>query len=821
METTGPFHWEMHLLAQEFNECEGRQITDNDNYLADQETLREYNSSFKQLEDRKHAHMTILKEEQELEIDRINKKYSQKLQELENEYINKRDALENELYRKSGKSYKKLQKLHTENLSHSQEFEGKAKDIFWRMASSLKEKSSICGSNIVRETPSTTAIAAAAAETPPVSPASGSTEPVSQAWGAVQNQYLKASPGEFQPLLDYNPSLEVRDTPPSATGLSQFTFSAPASPTAHLAYRPSPEIYSTKRQKTNDLPNTSARGVWTCSKTDAINAQRYLGIHVPIQPSSMATEEETFDSHANKSWFSPMKTSGQDLSSRMPASEKYPNVNHKMDTSTALASESSNKCSSTSSDNPGPITEQSSGQYNGFDEIPDVPYPCIKSASIERKVAINSGSSAKNSRRDLSKTQVTAQDHNVDSRTRNASTPIAKAQHHSSNSKGEALSKHDSMSAILPSKQVGPVHSQISLGDEIVSNNYMSFSSQRYASLQTARPFKGTPGQFLLEDGPTDDVFKMEEGSSFNVETVTPSKRKASDISMGGTSESILILKTEAPAGNRQEHRESFEVPEQNGRSTNHSRQSNAEPAERVIDNYPSINSEPSRQLATPSISRNSELARRVSRTPKPTSVAPARPVVSGRRLSIAEVRLSANCFSIEFMSYDPGSPSKCYPVTWSGKSGSPSYRLQVMKNKKNFLHPFDGTENKASQYPKLVIDDSWVLGGFFHIERENHRVEIYRPRSKKEYNEEEEQGFSPAKIESARMRIKFISEIELNRFLGWYRAMHPDAEIRPNTLLGSFRRFFRDGSDSDRTLRGEIENRARRIAPLAPMTSV
>ncbi|KAB8296102.1 hypothetical protein EYC80_008900 [Monilinia laxa] len=289
---------------------------------------------------------------------------------------------------------------------------------------------------------------------------------------------------------------------------------------------------------------------------------------------------------------------------------------------------------------------------------------------------------------------------------------------------------------------------------------------------------------------------------------------------MDGAYESIPILKAETPGGIHLEHRESLEVPEQNRRSTNHSRHSNTEPAEGVIDDSRSRNSEPSRQSATTSRPRNSELARRVVRTPRTTNVAPAHPVVGGLRLSISEVRLSANCFLIEFMSYDPGNPSKCYPVTWSGISGSPSYRLQVMKNKKNFLHPFDGTENKASQYPKLIIDDSWILGGFYHIERNNHRLEIYRPRSKKEYNEKEEQGFNPAGIQSARMRIKFISERELDRFLDWYRAMHPDAEIRPNTLLGTFKRFFRDGSDSDRTLRGEIENRARRIAPLAPMTS-
>ncbi|KAB8296104.1 hypothetical protein EYC80_008901 [Monilinia laxa] len=320
METTNPFHWEMHLLAQEFNEREAHQVTDNDNYLADQETLREHNRNVEQLVDRKLAHMAILSKEQELEIDRINKEYSQKLQDVETEYTNKRDIIENELYKKSGKSYKKLQKLHTKNLSQSQEFEDKAKDIFWRMANSLKENNSICVSNSVHETSTTTAVSAAAVETPPVSPASGSTETKNQARMAIRNQYLEASPDEVQPLLDSRPSLEARDTLPYAMTMSQFGFSAPAPQTTHFAYRPSPETFSTKRQKTNYLANTSARGISACSKNGAINTQGDLSIHMPIPPSSMALEE-TFDPHA-RPCFSPMKTSGQDLSSRMPAAEK-------------------------------------------------------------------------------------------------------------------------------------------------------------------------------------------------------------------------------------------------------------------------------------------------------------------------------------------------------------------------------------------------------------------------------------------------------------------------------------------------------------------
>ncbi|ESZ98373.1 hypothetical protein SBOR_1251 [Sclerotinia borealis F-4128] len=717
MENSNPFHWEMQLLAQEFNEREARQVASNRSHLADQASLREHNHNVAQLENRKRHQLAILDEEQESEIDVINKKYVQKFRELEADYINKRDDLEGELFKKVGRSYKKLQKLHIKNLSQSQEFERKANDILKRMASSLKEENTICVLESVRKVP---VAAVAAVKTPPVSSASVSTTPVSEAETIILNQYLEASPSEIQPLLKGEPYFEFRDTPPYAPD----ALSAPTPPAPHLVLSSSPENHSVKRQKTNGQSHKSAKNNPNSSLIGASEAQDSLDMHSSMQSFSMDSGE-TFVSHA-KSRFLSTKTSD----------------------------------------------------------------------------------------RDLTGTQAIAQYHNLNQRTEYVSAPSLNSQdRRTANGESEKFLNNGSMSPPLISR-VRPAHLQEPLDSDLMSGgNHPDFppafaqvATRGHASLQTTRPLKRAPMKSFSKDVFTDDTSDIEEdcqGSDFNGRKATLSKRKASDINMDGPFEELPIEKTETPTQIQPERGGSSRAQRPRRRLTNPPRLSNANSTQQVT-----IAPKP----------RNTEPIRRVNSYPRPSSAEPTRQVPSTYRPSIAESQLSIVFFSIDFMSYDPGSPAKCYPVSWSGMKGSHNYRLQVMHLKKRILHPYDGAEDKSSQYPKLRIDGSWVLGGFYHKEMNNHRLEIYRPRSKSEYRAEDEEDINPANIQSARIRIKFTSGVELERFLEWYRGMHPGAEMRPNDLLGTFRQFFQASSASDPTLRREIENRAQRGALMTPV---
>ncbi|KAI9649383.1 hypothetical protein NHQ30_001958 [Ciborinia camelliae] len=818
MENTNPFHWEMQLLAQEFNEREARQVASNDNHLIDQGTLREHNHNVAQLEDRKRIHMAILGAEQESEIDLINKKYMQKLQEVKDDYTKKRDALETELLQKSGKSYKKLQKLHTKNLSQSQEFERKAKDILQRMANSFKEENTICILESIREVSTN---AAAAAETPPVSPASRSTTPVSQAETEriIQDQYIEASPSEVQPLLDNELSFELRDTCPYA--MDQFQFGAPTPPTAHLAFRPSPENHPIKRQKTNELSYTSTKNSPAYSRNGASKVQDGLGIHIPIQSFCMASDK-IFDSHA-KSRFSSTKTSLQDHF-KTPTIAQNHNVKQETENSSVVTTTFSNRASSIKTSDRKPTRAQVSAQDVKFDETSDILYS-TRPANVEGKVFSNTLG------RDLTRTQVTTQYLDLIQSIESVSTPAVKYHDHIPNGESETIPKNISMSPLL-SPKVRPVHSQKSLDDDLMLNGYMDFphafaqiASQSDASLQTSRPLKSAPQKLCFEDGLTGDVSLEEKSHSCDLKgwKVTSSKRKASDMNMDIQLEDLTMPRIETSAQIKLERERSSKVEEPLRRTTNPSKPSNTELAQRVTDTPRPSNVESTRRLSNtyrlnvtdpiqqvantprpakpaprvtstprpnqtepvrqrPNLLRsgNTEQARRASYTFRPSNFEPTRQILSAYKPSNAETQLSIVFFSIEFMSYDPGSPAKCYPVSWSGMNGSHNYRLQVMHKKNKILHPYDGTENKSSQYPKLIIDSSWVLGGFYDKQLNNHRLEIYRPRSKKEYKVEEGENVDPAEINSARMRIKFTDGVELERFLEWYRSMHPGVEIRP-----------------------------------------
>ncbi|KAJ8069193.1 hypothetical protein OCU04_002864 [Sclerotinia nivalis] len=686
MENTNPFQWEMQLLAQEFNEREAK-AANNINHLTDQENLREHNSHVAQLEDQKRRALAILDSDQEAEINLINKKYVQKFQEVEMDYTRRRDVLEHELYRKSGKSYRKLQKLHTMNLLEGREFERKANDILQRMAKSLREENTICVLPCVCSVPA----AVAAVETPPVSSASESTTPVSQAERVIQDQYLVASLNEIQPLLKDESLFELANTP------SMNGFHVPSPPSQHVLFEQCSENHSLKRQKTEDSSPTLVKNNPTPSTNNVPKLRGSLGTHIPTQAFDMASDE-TFDSHA-KTTFSSTKTLIRD---------------------------------------------------------------------------------------------------------------------HSPSVAKETCPKNGSMSSISVCK-IRPGHAREPLDNDPTFDGCMDFppafaqiAGRSHASLQTTRSLKSAPKKLNFKDELPDNTSKMQEesqNSSFKGRKANPSKRKASDINKEDPYEDLPIPKSENQARSQLKHDVIPRTQEPRRSATKPSRISNA-------DDSPGTKNSPSSRKKLVE-----KPARRVTTANRSITLEAIRPGAKTYKPSTAEAKLSFVFISIEYMSYDAGSPSNSYPVTWSSMNGGHNYRLQVMRQKNQILHPYYGAEDKSSQYPKLVIDDSWILGGFFHKQLNNHRIEIYRPRSKKEYRADKELDVDAAHIQSARMRIKFTSGVELDFFLEWYRNMHPRAEMRSNDLLGSFREFFIEGSPSNPTLRREIENRAQQIALAAPVT--
>lgn len=682
MENTNPFQWEMHLLAQEFNEREAKDA-ENPNYLAEQEMLRQHNCTVTELEDRKRRDKAILDADQESEIDLINKKYEQKSQELQDKYINQRDILEDELYKKSGKTYKSLQKLHSKNLLQSQDFERKANDILQRMAKSLKEENTIYVSKSIHDVP------VVAAETPPASSASESTTPANQAERVIEDQYLVASPSEVQPLLQDQQMFQSKVTP------SMNKLSAPTSSISKLVLRPSQENHLIKRQKTKDSLYVSANNNSTPSANHAFGARDSSGTHKPIQ--SLNRElDKAFGSHA--------------MSMLSSSSLKFPSRDR---TPTPLMSRHE------------PVQQEPTRQQEIVHLTPSQQEPL-------RRNSINSTPQ--------SLPQVSYPD--------------------------TIFPQNGSMSPILISK-VRAHMKEDPVDNNSTHNGHVNFSpvfaqvSSRSHSL--SKPLESAPQKLSFKDGLTHDRSNMKEEaqrSDFNDRRAILSKRKASDINIDGSSEDIPIIKAETQA-RMQSNREAVPgTQEPRRRATNPSRFSK---------NPDSIAPLSGRKTGV------KKPVRRVTSAAASTSLEPIRSVAIDYKPSNAESQLSFDFISVEYMSYNPGFPTKCYPVSWID-NGTHNYRLQVMPAKKKILYPYYGLENLSLQYPKLIIDDSWILGGFFHKERSNNRAEIYRPISKKERKVVEEGNV----VESARMRIKFTSGPQLDHFLKWYREMHPHAEMRP-----------------------------------------
>ncbi|KAF7912060.1 hypothetical protein BELL_0299g00080 [Botrytis elliptica] len=741
-ENTGPYHREMQVVFQELMERDTN--SKGSSYdLADQASLQEYNVAVAKLEDRKRRAKATLHEDVLLEIDNAYKKNLQKLQALEADCTKEREDLEKELFKKSGRSFKKLQELHTKRLLQSQEFSERAKEILQRMSKSLIQENSIStlGSGLAISVTAT----GAAIDIPSTSSASESTMPVSRTERVIQDQSIVASPDDNQPLFMDSPDFEPRVPPPMGASWT----SSPMA--ASLQVRPSPnDDHSINRQKTKALSSTSIKRETSPTMNDASYFRDPLDIHVPTQSLGMASDKP-YGSHA-QSWFPSVDTAG-----------RYSSLGRENAT----------------------ILQNSS--------IPSISV----SARLQPAHALNSL----------------------------VNTPT------------------------LDVPSCPPAFEHI--------------ARQGYSSSQISRPLMSAPKKTLSNAGLPDDVSSMRKKQSTyhrKDQLTAPLKRKASDANLSYPYDDTEISKTGGQTQIQENHDEAYRVREVRPSATNPSSASGAsrnwtgqapqfgrqqaikeESTSEVTGVSRSMNVEPAHMSSLVHQSSNVDAMQSRVLTPRNSNVGFSRGAVAGARTSspepfrptaitnktgIAEAELHFVLYiPIQYISYDAGAPSRSYPVTWAGTKGrlNPgrqfgyNYSLQVLLAKKGVLHPFDGGDNKSSKYPAFVVDGSWILGGFYHRESGNCRIEIYRPRSKKEYKAEVEEGYDRVEIQSARLRIVIAKESDLNNFVHCYKKLHPNAEIRADDRLGSLEDFHDENGDSDPTLREEIEIRAQRLALAAP----
>ncbi|KAF7899834.1 hypothetical protein EAF00_004170 [Botryotinia globosa] len=398
------------------------------------------------------------------------------------------------------------------------------------------------------------------------------------------------------------------------------------------------------------------------------------------------------------------------------------------------------------------------------------------------------------------------------------------------------------------------------------SNGLFPFAQtarQGYSSSQISSPFMGASRYASSNAGLTDNASKMGEKQRTDYRKghlMTPLKRKASDSNLNDLYDATNISKTGAPIQIQKKPDGVSKFRAVRPSATNSSSASGAsrnwsgqapqfgrqegikeEPASEVTGVFQSINVE-SAQISIP-VNQPSYVEAMQSNvlTPRHSNVGPSGRTITGTgssssessgpvavtyKLIIPEAQRYILVIPIEYISYDAGTPSRSFPVTWSGKKGiqnpgqhvGENYSLQVKLRKNGVLHPYDGADDKAAQYPMLVVDGSWILGGFCHRKSGDCRIEIYRPRSSKKYRAKLEEGHDGVEIQSARLRIVIAEEQDLDHFLHWYKKLNPNAEIRPDDRLGSVHDFHEENSESDLALRREIEDRARRFAPVAPV---
>ncbi|TGO17867.1 hypothetical protein BTUL_0014g00620 [Botrytis tulipae] len=430
-------------------------------------------------------------------------------------------------------------------------------------------------------------------------------------------------------------------------------------------------------------------------------------------------------------------------------------------------------------------------------------------------------------------------------------------------SQNDFVSRNSASTRFQPAFAQQPFASRPTLDFSNGLSAFAQTARQGYSSSQISSPFMGASRYALSNAGLTDNASRMGEIQRTGYrqgQLMTPLKRKASDVNLSDLYDDTDISKTGAPIQIRKKSDGASKFREVRPSATNPSSASGAsrnwsgqapqfgrqegikeEPTSEVTSVSRSMNVESAQmsipvhqpsnveaiqsKVLTPRHSIVGSLGRTITGTGSCSSESSG-PVAVTHKLRITEAERYFLLIPIKYISYDAGAPSRSFPVTWCGKKGihnpgqhvGQNYSLQVKLRKNGVLHPYDGADDKSAQYPTLVVDGSWILGGFCHRKSGNCRIEIYRPRSSKKYRAKLEEGHDRVEIQSARLRIVIAEEQDLDHFLHWYKKLNPNAEIRPDDRLGSDHHFDDEDGESDLALRREIEDRAQRFAPVAPV---
>ncbi|TGO43483.1 hypothetical protein BHYA_0001g01140 [Botrytis hyacinthi] len=754
-----PLVWEMQLLTQELIERDV-DFRGSNNDLVYRTSLREHKVAAAELEDRYLRAKTTLEDDEFSEIDIIIMKYVGKLEALEADFTKQREDLKKALLEKRGIFFARVEELHANNVL--QEFKEKAKDILQRISKSSEQENTIPTLGPDLAIPGTAT--GSAVDTPPTSSTGESTMPVSRTERVIQDQSFVASPDDNQSLFMNSSEFEPRVLPPMGDSV------ASSHMTASLGFRPSPnDDRSIKRQKTKAVSSTLIKREASPSMDDTFYARDPL------------IERETTHSMNGASCF-----------------QDRPGIH----VTTQSPSMASNK-------------PRGSHAQSWFPSVDTAGRDC----SLSREDA--------------------------------------------------AIPQNDSVSPNSFFTRRQPAFAQQPLGSSLTLDFSRGFSvfahgaRRGYSSSQISRPLMGASRYALPNAGLTDNASRMGEKQRTGYrkgELTAPSKRKASDTDLSYLYDDTDISKTGAPTQIQKKPDEASRVREVRPNATNPSSASGAsrnrsgqapqfgrqegikeEPTSEVtgvsrsmhVDSaqmpipvhQPSNVEAMQSKVLTPRHSNVGSSERTITGTGSSSSE-PSGPVAITHKPRITEAERYFAFIPFEYISYDAGAPSRSFPVTWSGKKGShnsgqqvgQNYSLQVKLTKNGVLHPYDGADDKSAQYPTLVVDGSWILGGFCHRKSGNCRIEIYRPRSSKEYRAKFEEGHDRVEIQSARLRIVIAEERDLDLFLQWYKKLNPNAEIRPDDRLGSVRDFHDEGGESDLALRREIEDRAQRFAPVAPV---
>ncbi|KAF7933149.1 uncharacterized protein EAE97_008916 [Botrytis byssoidea] len=729
---------EMKLLTQEML---GRDAYTrrNDYEFVDQKSLEEHNVAVAGLGDRWARATATLNKDELAEKQIITDKFSIKLQVLEADFDKQQDDLDEALDEKNDRNYKIIQEEQAKTFL--QKFEEKARDILLSKSPEQENAIPTLGSDLAIPGTAT----GAAVDTPSTSFAGESTMPVSRTERVIQGQYLVASSDGKQSLFVHSPEFGPRV--PSTMGASVDSYRM----TASLGFRPSrTDDHSIKRQKTKAFPSTLIERERSPSMNDAPYLRDRLGIQVPTQSSSMASNKP-FGSRA-QSWLPSVDTAGRDC---------------------------------------GLGREKAAIPRNDF------------------------------------------------------------------------VPRNSASTRFQPAFTQQPFASRRILDFSNGPSAFAQIARQGYSSSQISSPFMGASRYALSNAGLTDNASRMGEKQRTGYrqgQLMTPLKRKALDVNLSDLYDETYTSRTGAPIQIQKKPDGVSKFRAVRPSATNSSSASGAsrnwsgqapqfgrqegikeEPASEVTGVSRSMNVESAQmsipvhqpsyveamqsKVLTPRHSNVGSSGRTITGTGSSSSESSG-PVAVTHKLRITEAERYFLLIPIEYISYNAGAPSRSFPVTWSGKKGihnpgqhfGQNYSLQVKLRKNGVLHPYDGADDKSAQYPTLVVDGSWILGGFCHRKSGNCRIEIYRPRSSKKYMAKLEEGHDRVEIQSARLRIVIAEERDLDHFLHWYRKLNPNAEIRPDDRLGFVRGFHDERGESDPELRREIEDRAQRCAPVAPV---